>query len=453
MKNIVGILRESLNKKGEKRVAVSPAEAKSIVEWGHKLLVQPAKNPETGEVKRIFPDSDYKKAGGEICEDLSAAKVVFGLKEIPVHRILKDKVYLFFSHTYKGQIKNRKMLKALVENKATVIDYELIRDEKQRRLITAFTFNAGYAGMVDTLWTLGKRLKIMGLQNPFENIPQAIEKEELEAIRKIITKAGKNISNDGTPEQLPPFIFCFLGRGKTAKGAREMFDLLPHKDITPDELELVFSGGSRKQVYALHIGRETIYRLSNEFNYLKEKFESFPLREKHSFYLKNPDYFESNMDKILPFITVLMNCIVWSPEFPRSVTNTMVKKIYKKYKTLKVIGDITCDPNGSIEFSQETWIDNPVFIYNPLTEKISHGFEGEGIAVMAVTNLPCEFSADASRQFSKDLYPYLKDIIKANYNTSIEQSNLPLEIRRGVILWKGEFTDEFKYMKKFIAPG
>ena len=40
MKNTVGIMREGVTKKGEKRVAVTPGNAKLIVEWGHNLIVQ-----------------------------------------------------------------------------------------------------------------------------------------------------------------------------------------------------------------------------------------------------------------------------------------------------------------------------------------------------------------------------------------------------------------------------
>lgn len=450
MKNTIGILREGIRKKGEKRVAISPPEAKSIVDWGHRLIVQPARNPETGEIKRAFPDSAYKKAGAEINEDLTKAKVIFGLKEIPLTKILKDKVYFIFSHTYKGQLKNRKMLKQLAAAKATVVDYELVTDENNRRLITAFTYNAGYAGMVDTLWTLGKRLKMQGFNNPFEIIPQAIEKEHLSIIKKILVKSGRDISENGTPKNLPPLIFCFLGTGKTSNGAREMFDLLPHQEISVDELEEIYSKGSRNKLYSLHIGREEIYRLKKDFNHLQEQFDKLNLKDKHKFYLNKFECFESNMDKILPYITVLMNCIIWSPKYPRTITKELTKKIYNKKQTLKVIGDITCDPNGSIEFSKETWIDNPVYIYNPVTKEIKDGFEGDGIAVMAVTNLPCEFSADASKQFSKDISQFLQNIIQADYNKRLEESTLSKEIQRAVILWKGEFTREYKYMRKYI---
>jgi alpha-aminoadipic semialdehyde synthase len=195
MDNIIGILREGLSIKGEKRVAVTPEWAKHIVEWEHKLIVQPAAHPETEEIKRTFSDEEYKDAGAEICEDLSPADVIFGLKEIDTDRILPSKTYLFFSHTHKGQKKNRPMLQILVENNSTVIDYELIRTNKNIRLVTAFTYNAGYAGMVDSLWTLGKRLKIKGHPNPFELIHQAIEEEHLNKAKESFNLAFRKREN------------------------------------------------------------------------------------------------------------------------------------------------------------------------------------------------------------------------------------------------------------------
>jgi NAD/NADP transhydrogenase alpha subunit len=59
MNNIIGILREGLSKKGEKRVAVTPEWAKHIIEWGHKLIVQPAAHPEIEEIKRAFSDEEF----------------------------------------------------------------------------------------------------------------------------------------------------------------------------------------------------------------------------------------------------------------------------------------------------------------------------------------------------------------------------------------------------------
>ncbi len=69
---------------------------------------------------------------------------------------------------------------------------------------------------------------------------------------------------------------------------------------------------------------------------------------------------------------------------------------------------------------------------------------------MAVTNLPCEFSADASIQFGGDLAPFYNNIVIADYKKSIDDSELSPEIKRAVIMWNGEFTEEFEYMKAFI---
>jgi alpha-aminoadipic semialdehyde synthase len=227
--------------------------------------------------------------------------------------------------------------------------------------------------------------------------------------------------------------------------------LLPHQDIFINEVEDVFKNGNRKKIYALQIDIEDIYRPKKGVKNKLGEYEKLHKRGKQHFYLEHPEYFESNLDRVLPYVTVIMNCIAWSNKYPRSITKTLTKKLWPTSPTLKVIGDITCDPNGSIEFSKETWIDDPVYIYNPLTESIENGFKGKGIAVMAVTNLPCEFSADASIQFSENLQPFLQRIIKANYKGSLAESNLPEEIKRAVILWKGNFTSKYSNMKKYIS--
>lgn len=450
MHNIIGIMREGISKRGEKRVAITPNLAKEIVGWGHKLIVQSAKHPKTSEIKRAFPDREYKLAGAEISEDISRAKVIFGLKEIHHTRILSDKAYYFFSHTHKGQIKNRLMLNKLVDLRATLIDYELIADNKMNRLITAFTYNAGYAGMVDTLWTLGRRLRLAGIPNPFENIPQAVEGQDLLNVKDILNKVAHKIEKHGTPKNLPPIIVCFLGKGKTAHGARVIFDILPHIDIKLDELQNTYKTGARNKVYALQIRTDEIYRLKKEYEFAAKSYNELNAFEKRNFYRENPNFFESNLDNVLPYISVLMNCIIWAPEYPRTVSKVLMKNIYSTHKTLIAIGDITCDPNGSIEFSKETYIDNPVYIYNPINENISDGFESKGIAVMAVTNLPCEFSTDASNEFSEDLRPFLKSIVSARYDRELNESNLPDEIKRAVILWNGQFVKKYSYMKEYI---
>jgi len=48
------------------------------------------------------------------------------------------------------------------------------------------------------------------------------------------------------------------------------------------------------------------------------------------------------------------------------------------------------------------------------------------------------------------LEPFYKNIVSADYKKSFGESELAPEIKRAVIMWKGEFTEEFKYMKEYI---
>ncbi|WNJ15926.1 hypothetical protein [Pontibacter sp. G13] len=446
MKNVIGIRREDLNKKGEKRVALVPEAVAHFCSKDFRFLVQPGIHPETQENKRAFSDSQYMSENVSIQENLDEADLIFGLKEIQIDAIIPEKAYLFFSHTHKGQIKNRPMLKKLVDQKATLIDYELITDDSNRRLITAFTYYAGYAGMTDSLWALGKKWHDEGILNPFSKIPQSIEKEDLDEIKSILSEVADDIRNYGTPESEPPVVVTILGNGKTSAGSQEMLDLLPFQEITLDQLPSIYETGNRRQVYKLVLTIPEMYRLIDPLSYPDLAGPDFS-----KMYLQHPERFESNLENVFPYSTIIMNCIIWSPSFPRLITRKDAAIWFEHSKTLQVIGDITCDPEGAIEFSKETWIDDPIFTYFPQDNSSKMGIHSDGISVMAVTNLPCEFSADASIQFCSDLGDVLEGLLSANFQSDLAiNAGLPKAIERAVILWKGDFTPKFKYMESYL---
>ena len=445
----IGVRREDLSKTGEKRVAITPHTATTLLENGHKLLVQPGIHYLSGDNKRAFSDQAYTDVGAEISEDLSDAQVVFGLKEVESAQLLPEKTYLFFSHTHKGQVKNRGMLKAMMEKKITLIDYELIVDDKEERLVTAFTYFAGYAGMTDSLWTLGKRWEMAGIPSPFARIPQSVEREDLPKIKEDIREAGKLIAAEGTPASQPPVIVTIMGRGKTSAGSKTMLELLPHEYIEPHQVEEIYRNGDRTKIYILVIGIKYMFRPKPGAEHLIVGTDRYAV---HRAYNAHPDQFESNLDQFLSFTTILMNCILWSPEFPRLITRDKMAGWYQEDQTLQVIGDITCDPEGSIEFSKETWINNPVYIYNPRTREASDGFDGDGIAVMAVTNLPCEFPGDASEQFSSELMDLILQLLEADHQAeTLEEAGFPEEMAKATILWKGKLTEKYGYMEEFVG--
>mgnify|MGYP002066313573 CR=1 FL=1 len=92
---------------------------------------------------------------------------------IPIAGIAAKKVYLFFSHTIKGQPYNMAMLGRLMSLGCSLVDYERIVDEGGRRLVFFGRF-AGLAGMIDTLWALGKRLAYEKHETPFAALKAAL---------------------------------------------------------------------------------------------------------------------------------------------------------------------------------------------------------------------------------------------------------------------------------------
>lgn len=443
----IGIRREDLDKRGEQRVALIPQQVSELIAQGHQVVVQPGHHPHTGENKRAFADLDYLRAGAEIEEDLSGADLVLGLKEIKQEALLPERPHLFFSHTHKGQVKNRPLLRTMQQLAVTLIDYELITNQEEQRLLTAFTYFAGYAGMTDSLWAMGRRMTLRGRSHPFSQILQSIHAESLEQVHATVKAVGAQIEREGTPADQPPLITAFLGNGKTSTGAQEIYDLLPVEKITLEQLPGVYAHGSRHRVYKLVLEVADMYRFKAGAPY---RAEDLSREEFYRLYRREPQHFETNLADVFPYITILMNCIIWGPEYPRLLSREDTARWYQQSRTLEVIGDITCDPEGAIEFSQETWIDEPVFVYDPATRRSELGMMGEGIAVMAVTNLPCEFSADASVRFAAELQPLHASLLEADWQApSLEQSGLCPELAKAVILWRGKLTNTFRYMAEY----
>ena len=69
---------------------------------------------------------------------------------------------------------------------------------------------------------------------------------------------------------------------------------------------------------------------------------------------------------------------------------------------------------------------------------------------MAVDNLPCELAEEASKSFSKVLVDFIPQLVEADYNVAFKDLNLPEELRRGMILYRGKLTPEYKYLEKYL---
>jgi len=436
LKNRIGIRREDKSP-WEKRTPLIPSHLRELTQT-HVLeaWLQPSSI-------RVFSDEDYKSEGAKIEEDLSSCPVVFAVKEIPLDFFEKGKVYVFFSHTAKGQPHNMPMLKRMIEKECTLIDYEKIVDDRGRRLVL-FGKHAGLAGMIDTLWALGQKLLKEGKENPFSRIKQAFQYESLVEGKEEIEKIGWKIHKEGLDSSLVPFLCGFAGYGNVSQGAQEIFDLLPFEEISPEETSNFFE----QRNYSAYRLYKVVFKEEHMVKPVSSE-DKFDLQD----YYDHPHKYRPVFEPYVPFLTVLVNCIYWEPKYPRFVTKKFLKELYKKESSprLKVIGDISCDVEGSVECTlKSTSPDNPVFTYDPLEEKATDGFDGRGPVIMAVDNLPAELSLESSVSFSNALKPFVPAIARADFIGDFAGCQLPAAIKRAVILYRGKLTSGYSYMKKFL---
>ena len=108
---------------------------------------------------------------------------------------------------------------------------------------------------------------------------------------------------------------------------------------------------------------------------------------------------------------------------------------------IKVIADISCDIDGPVASTiRSSTIKEPIYGYNPKTEK-EDNFQDDGvIAVMAVDNLPCELPKDSSEDFGLVL---LDDVIPLLFNNNHN-------IDAATICKNKELTSYFEYLRDFV---
>ena len=435
MTNIIGIRHEDKNP-WERRSPLIPSHVGELIRANAlDIRLQPS-------AKRIFPDEDFRREGARLEERLSSCQVVLAVKEIPASFLEKNKTYLCFAHVCKGQAANMPMLQKMRDLCCTLIDYEKITDEKGQRLLF-FGTQAGQAGMIDTLWTLGRRLLIEGIKNPFSVVKQTFQYKSLVEAREKIAEVGFRIRQSGISPALVPLIFGFAGYGRVSLGAQEIFSLLPEEEIRPQDLLrfLKKKNFSSRRVYKIVFREEDLVK---------------PRRSGHRFdlqdYYRHPGEYRPVLEPFIPHLTVLVNGIHWTPEFPHFVTKKFIKKLYGSHPLprLRVIGDISCDVEGGIEVTLlATNPKSPVFVYNPAKDAAVKGFKGKGPVVMAVDNLPAELSLESSISFSQALKPFIPALARADFKGSFDNCALPEPVKRAVVLYQGELTPAFRFLGKY----
>jgi len=406
---IISIIREA--RIDENRTPLTPNQIQTLTNQFPNLqvFVQPSK-------KRCFKDEDYSKAGAKIKEDISYSDIIFGVKEVEISTLIENKTYLFFSHTSKVRkdinqttqdkaITYKKyLLKEMIKRKITLIDYENIRDisgEGYRYL--GF---GRFAGIVGCYNTLNLYLK---LQNE-QSLPRAFQINSYEKIKKLISKQNFN-----------KLKILQTGRGNVAKGAMEV---LKHANIKQISVNDYLNKKYNEAVFCNISTREYVERNDGK-DYSSQDFTS------------NPHEYKSKIKNYLFDTDMLITGHYWEPKFPKLFYPNQINE----FKNLKIIGDITCDINGSVPTTiRSTSIAKPYYSIDiNLMKEIDLG--NKGIAVMAVDNLPSELPNEASEEFGENI---ISEVLPFLINKDDGR------ISRATTASRGKFCPPFSYLEDFI---
>ena len=395
----IGVIREG-KVPPDKRVPLTP---KQCIEFEHKfnckVIVQPSDI-------RAYADEEYTNLGVTLNENLADCDILLGVKEVPIQDLIPNKIYFFFSHTYKKQPYNRDLLNSVLQKNIQLVDYEMLTDTNGVRVV-AFGRFAGIVGAYNGL-------RGWGLKNNKYKLHPAHDCHNMAEMTKEFE--GLKLPSD--------FKIVITGKGRVAKGAMETLDAAEIEKVSPYDF---LNNNFNHPVYT-NLGVDDYNKLKGggEFN-RKEFFVS-------------PSRFESDFMKFAKVANMYIACHYWDNKAPFIFTRADAKN---PNFNIEYVADISCDIDGPVACTlRPSTIENPFYGYNAESEKEVPHHTKNSIGVMAVDNLPCELPRDASLDFGRDLIDH---VLPNFFNGDA-----------GGIIWRasetkdGELTPHFEYLQDYV---
>lgn len=396
----IGIIREAKTHP-DKRTPFTPSQLRDLSDrYADQLSFYVQSSPH-----RCYSDEEFELAGIPVVEDISFCDLLMGIKEVPIHLLVPDKKYIFFSHTIKKQKHNRDLLRAILECNITLLDYEVLKDGAGNRTV-AFGRWAGIVGAYNGLWTYGKKSGLYDIRRAYE----CFDRSELDIELKKV--------------QLPPIKIIVTGSGRVGKGILEVLHSVGISQVSPKEF--LFQYYEEPVFTALSCADYN--RRKTDGGYEKEQFYQFP------------EKYESHFLKYAEVADILMAGAYWDRRAPRLFE---WEGIQSEDFNLSVIADITCDIDGSIPITiRPSSVQQPVYdIDRDTFEELPAFGKQNSISVMAIDNLPTELPRDASEEFGLQLTQhFIPELLK-------ESSGV---LEKATVAKDGDLTLEFFFLKDFV---
>lgn len=401
MHNIkIGLLKEG-KKPQDSRVALTPYQAAKLKSDHPQVEIV----CQTSSI-RAFKDQEYADQGIDVVEDLSDCDLLLGIKEVPVEDLIPDKTYCFFSHTVKEQPYNRYLLQSIVEKNIRLIDYERLLNAKGERVI-AFGRYAGIVGAYNSIYAYGQKFGLFHLKRAkdcyeYEEVKQEFDKVKLPGIKIVLS-----------------------GTGRVANGAVEVLEGMNIKRVQPNEL------------LEKEFNHPVFTQLSVADYHLPKGKRQFNINH----FYQNPGEYKSAFEPYMKSADLLISGVYWDPRAP--VLFTMDDMQRPDFK-IKVIGDITCDIEGSIPSTKKaSTIEEPFYDFNPKNNNLEPPFSGgNNVSVMAIDNLPSELPRDSSSDFGQTLlYQVIPELLSESESEMISNAT---------ITEQGHLTAPYQYLHNYV---
>ena len=157
-------------------------------------------------------------------------------------------------------------------------------------------------------------------------------------------------------------------------------------------------------------------------------------------FFDNPTAYESNFMRFAKVADMYIACHFFGSGSPYIFTREDAKN---KDFNIKVVADISCDIDGPVASTlRASTIADPIYGYNPITEKETNYKNKDAIAVMAVDNLPCELPKDASEGFG---HSFVKYVIPSFFNNDAYGI-----LHRARMTKDGKLTERYSYLQDFV---
>ncbi len=384
----------------DKRVVLPPKACRELIKTFPEMEIKVESSN-----NRTFTDKEYSKIGLEVTKSVDDCDVMLGVKEVPINALIPNKKYFFFSHTIKKQPYNRDLLRAVLEKNIELYDHEVITDKNGIRLV-AFGRYAGIVGAYNGLRTYGLKTKTF-------NLPKA---ETLHDQKDLISNLQK-IS-------LPNIKIVLTGKGRVSYGAKEMLDAMGIKEVAVEEyLNKKFDKAVYVQIDVLDYNKRKdgkVIDMYDFFNY--------------------PSDYEGDFLRFARVSDIYIACHFYGTGAPFIFTRDDAKS---PDFNIKVVADISCDIDGPVASTlKASTIKDPIYGYDPLTEKEVNFLNDKAIAVMAVDNLPNELPKDASLGFGDN---FVNHVIPAFFNGDKDGI-----LERARMTQNGKLTKNFAYLQDFV---